>query len=145
MRLWHVDMLEYLPNPQIRGQWKECFEVRGAIIKHGYPKHSLVNCVLDYPIEQFKAYTRLVYNEIIKRNKSGRMNYNIKKSKLDQMLNWQCDKFDSDNKTLILFEGWHDIEYLKICSYNLLEKYRRSAIDKREWETLYEFIKTIIS
>ena len=27
MRLWHKDLIKYLPTKQLRGQWRECFLV----------------------------------------------------------------------------------------------------------------------
>ena len=50
MRLWHKDLIPYLPKEQLVSQWRECSSIAGAIIKNGTPNHGLVNYVLDYPI-----------------------------------------------------------------------------------------------
>jgi hypothetical protein len=46
----------------------------------------------------------------------------------------------------ILFDGWHNREYLRICYANLLEKHNgigKSRITDEEWQRLCEGYKAI--
>jgi uncharacterized protein (TIGR02328 family) len=67
MRLWHKDLLPYLDDFHIVSQYRELLAIKRAIDKNGTPNHRLVNKVLDYSIEHFKAYALLVKLELVKK------------------------------------------------------------------------------
>ena len=48
MRLWHKDLIAFLPRKQLLGQWRECCAIARNIAVNGTPNHVLVNKVLDY-------------------------------------------------------------------------------------------------
>ena len=64
MRLWHKDLIPFLPRMQILGQWRECCLIAKSISENGTPNHILVNKIMDYPIEHFYRYTSDISDEI---------------------------------------------------------------------------------
>lgn len=129
MRLWHKDSIDVLPRQQLIGQWRECCAIARNIALNGTPNHLLVNRVLDYPIEHFITYSRLIYDEMIKRGYRCRFNnFEV----------W-AGKFADVSRTINysdLFYGWHDIRYLNQCYFNLQEKFDCGGIGLIEWETI---------
>lgn len=64
MRLWHQDLIKYLPRQQLLGQHRECCALRGA----GWGrKHSVVNYVFNYSPNRLIAYHHLIMEEIERR------------------------------------------------------------------------------
>ena len=61
MRLWHQDLISKLPRQQLLGQHRECCALRG----NGWgKKHSVVNYVFEYPMENLIAYHFLIMQEM---------------------------------------------------------------------------------
>lgn len=114
MRLWHVDLIPYLPKSQLLAQWREL----NSIFKK-QDKHILINYIYDYDIEYLYSYTQKVLDEMYKRN------FTIKKwtnfNKYFQML--------PDSAPVNLRFTEHNSDYLTICYYNLMEKYLRGQQD----------------
>ena len=123
MRLWHKELIPYLPRQQLLGQWRECCAIKRNIEKNGTPNHVLVNKVMQYPPEHFNGYAYLVYNEITDRGYSA---------------TWE--RFAEEPLILAeereLFDGWHNDRYLRQCLYNLQEKADCGAIPVEEWERI---------
>lgn len=114
MRLWHYKLIPFLPKSQLVAQWREL----NAIFSK-QTNHILINYIYDYPKSYLYNYTQLVINELKKRN------YNIRK--WDNFLSYFQDAPKDINKNEIFKK--HDDEYLKICCYNLKEKYLRGQAD----------------
>ena len=126
MRLWHYKLIPVLPRQQLLGQWRECCLIAKEISEKGTPNHILVNPIIDYPVEEFLAYTNLISDEMINRGyKADIMNFRNKLC--EPVLSWSTHMKDD------LFPGWHTDEYLKQCYYNLEEKYDRGGISDEEW------------
>lgn len=106
MRLWHYELIPYLPNKQLVSQWREL----NSIFKY-QNKHILINYVYGYEKEFLWWYTRLVIDELEKRH------YKIK--------SWQnYNEYFKDTKpTKNIYFDEHDLLYLDICYYNLYEKF----------------------
>lgn len=67
MRLWHQELIPYLPDNQLKGQHRECCALRGM----GWgKKHRTVDYVFTYRIEYLIAYHHLIINELLNRNKN---------------------------------------------------------------------------
>ena len=66
MRLWHVELIPYLPSKQLTGQWRELLAIKGAINKNGSPNHGLVNKIMWCEIDVFKKYVDIIYQESLK-------------------------------------------------------------------------------
>lgn len=109
MRLWHVDLIPYLPSTQLLAQWREL----NSIFKKE-PKHILINYIYNYPKEYLLHYSLKVKNEMVARG------FKIK--------SWEnYDKYFSDtiNMEKPLRYPEHNFDYLQQCFYNLQEKYQR--------------------
>ena len=127
MRLWHIDLIPYLPKSQLLAQWREL----NSIFKK-QDNHILINYIYNYDKKYLKFYADMVIFEMWKRD------YNIK-----SMNNY--DEYFKQVKTHhIMYEfKEHDDEYLTICYYNLKEKYLRGQNDFTDdvWNKLDEFYK----
>ena len=123
MRLWHKDLIKVLPRQQLLSQWRECCCIAKLIRDKGTPNHLLVNKILDYPISHFHYYANLVAEEMEKRG------YKCNYSRFDKYLHLESNDCTFDK----LFNGWHNVRYLKQCFYNLQEKYDCGGISVEEW------------
>lgn len=130
MRLWHKNLISALPREQLVAQWRECSAIAGGIQKNGTPNHILVNKVLDYDFDHFITYSKLIRDEMTRRN------YRTMNSVWDKIVMLKPDW--KEINTAILYDGWMDNEYLNICYYNLLEKYRCGGIAEEDWKKIEE-------
>ena len=119
MRLWHYELISYLPNSQLLAQWREL----NSIFKK-QDKHILINYIYEYPKEDLWAYSMIVFEEMYKRG------YLIK---MDNFYNYFGSYFFA-RKDYKPFEKHHDFRYLQQCFYNLQEKYDRGQKDFSEAE-----------
>ena len=128
MRLWHIDLIPYLPNSQLIAQWREL----NSIFKK-QDKHILINYIYDYDKSYLLDYTTCVLNEMHKRSIAIRSfeNYN----------NYFNGVKQSDK---VLRYPEHNNDYLHICFNNLKEKYIRGqkGFTKEIFEKLYNFYLT---
>lgn len=126
MRLWHKDLIPYLPHQQLLGQWRECCLIAQTIDKRNTPNHIIVNRIMDYPLDHFLKYGGKVYQE--GRNRG----YDFDPAKFSAL-------FPNRMLTMVnvgddeLFSNWHNERYLKQCLYNLQEKYDCGGIPEEEW------------
>lgn len=126
MRLWHYELISYLPRLQLISQWRECCCIAKNITNNGTPNHLLVNKIMDYPIEHFIAYTTLVKQEMQKRG------YKCDTSRFTKWLEWDAFKILKNE----IFENWHNERYLIQCLFNLEEKYDCGGISQEEWDII---------
>lgn len=127
MRLWHEDLIKVLPDMQLKGQHRECCALRG---KGWGRKHSTVDYVFKYPIENLVVYHFAILAEIEERKLKFELDeqwknpcYRGKKSemhKLDEEVLYKlfmdCSLFQ--NK---IYEE-HNEEYMVDCIENLKGK-----------------------
>ena len=123
MRLWHKDLIPYLPRQQLRGQWRECCLIAKNIAEKGTPGHILVNRIMKYPPEHFNRYAGLVRDEMIRRG------YKCDFDRFMQYRTISQNQIDDDE----LFANWHNDDYLTQCFYNLQEKFCCGRISLEEW------------
>jgi len=124
MRLWHIDLIPYLPKKQLVAQWREL----NSIFKD-QPKHILINYIYNYNKSYLLNYTQAVIRELYNRN------YKIKSLE-------NYNKYFSINKSFGIERfAEHNYDYLEICFYNLKEKYIRGQKDFTEdgWKKLKTF------
>lgn len=114
MRLWHVDLISYLPKSQLIAQWREL----NSIFKK-QDKHILINYIYNYDISYLYCYTQHVLQEMRNRNIQIKKWTNF--NKYFQMV-------DEDVSTDLRFTE-HNNDYLTICYFNLMEKYIRGQKD----------------
>ncbi|WKT78961.1 pyrimidine dimer DNA glycosylase/endonuclease V [Lysinibacillus fusiformis] len=114
MRLWHVDLIAFLPKGQLLSQWRE---LNSIFAKED--KHILINYIYEYPKEDLFIYTEMVIGEMKKRG------YQIRT--FEKMNKYFEELGAVEEKTP--FKQHHNKEYLEICFYNLKEKYIRGQKD----------------
>lgn len=139
MRLWHIDLIPYLPNSQLIAQWREL----NSIFKK-QDKHILINYIYDYDKQQLLAYSNKVIHEMTKRH--------FKIKSLDNFKSYFNTAHYSDyfgEYVMFNYSGFerfkeHDNDYLHICFHNLKEKYIRGQKDftRKIFEKLYNFYLT---
>ena len=132
MRLWHKDLIKYLPRQQLIAQWRECCAICSNIARKGTPNHLLVNKILSSRGD-FYAYTHKVIDEMNNRN------YKISVDSLERFnIHFNNTKYAfEDNSTHFnIYPYWHNDRYLKQCLYNLQEKYDCGGISKDEWKVI---------
>lgn len=132
MRLWHKALIPYLPKQQLLGQWREL----NSIYKR-QNRHILINFIYDYDPVMLYYYSKLVINEMDKRN------YNIN---LDNFVEYFKNK-DINNVLFGLRDVEFDIDeiyrdkmndrYLKQNLYNLQEKYDCGGISEDDWNKIF--------
>lgn len=139
MRLWHKDLISFLPRLQLLSQWRECCCIAKNLAVDGTPNHLLVNKILDYPLCHFTSYTKMIMEEMLERgykiNKVASYNY-------DDNIDGASSKLDDYNicttvPTDVIYEEWHDNVYLVISLYNLYEKHLCGGISDEEWDKIY--------
>lgn len=137
MRLWHYQIIPYLPHQQLLSQWRECACIAKSIHDKGTPNHILVNKIMDYPISEFNDYCNIVLAEIVKRG------YNVSKASIQKLEDYVGFEVDSDKQYSYPFKTWHNIKYLGQCFHNLEEKYDCGAISREEWEMFCEGFRNV--
>lgn len=135
MRLWHYQLLPYLPELQFKGQLRELVAIMHDWRDKGKTNHLLINKVMEYPKADLYGY----FLEYV-------VNYEDRYGELPR----QTDEFRQFGKYQIKlepFENWHNKEYLRICMSNLFEKHKygigKSRISDEEWQTLLDGYKQI--
>ena len=145
MRLWHKDLIPYLPKMQLLGQWRELCCIGVNLANDHTPNHILVNPILDYSPEHFEYFCNMVIREMkvrkfeINEQTLKTLQQNIRAWRLylglelpfDYVGNWDMNLEDE------LFDDWHNNRYLRQCYYNLEEKYDRGGVPQDEWMRIF--------
>ena len=133
MRLWHKDLITYLPKQQLLAQWRECCAICSNWANKGTPNHLLVNKVMEYSPIEFVEYSMMVTEELEKRayeiSKKSKKNFGDNYNKLTHYYIYNNTK---------IFKYWHNERYLKQCLFNLQEKYDCGGIPENEWKMIEE-------
>ena len=121
MRLWHTKLIKALPDMHLKSQWRELSAIAGAIQKNGTPNHVLVNFVLDYDYDNFISYAYYIRQEMT--NRGIRTMNSVWEKIISLKSNYTILPIEEVYK-----EKMNDL-YLKICYYNLFEKYIYGMFD----------------
>lgn len=113
MRLWHIDVLPFLPRSQLLAQWRE---LNSIFAKED--KHVLINYIYEYDKRELKTYTDCVLAQMRSRG------YTIRT--FDKMERYFDGVEAASGKP---YAKHHNDDYLRICYYNLYEKYIRGQKD----------------
>lgn len=134
MRLWHKDLISFLPREQLVAQWRELSACAGNIKFNGTPNHILVNKIIKYPTNHFITYAAAVRAEMTRRG------YRT----MDSVWNKIIGIADDYNILPLdeIYIEWMDNTYLVICYYNLLEKYMCGGIAKDSWNKINEYVRS---
>ena len=138
VRLWHYELLPYLPELQFKGQLRELVAIMHDWRDKGKTNHLLINRVMEYPKDNlywyFCEYEGVYYRRYGKTLAEQAYDFG-------EFANWNIET----NKGL--FDGWHNKEYLRVCMANLYEKHvfgvGKSRITDEEWETLLDGYRQI--
>lgn len=116
MRLWHEDLICFLPRNQLLGQHRECCALRG---KGWGRKHATVNYVFNYSPFLLYKYHLMIMNEMTERG------YKVSKEWLDK--NYRGKSISPYSNLLEIatsrpIYNEHNDIYLKECLENLESK-----------------------
>lgn len=137
MRLWHKNLIQFLPRQQLISQWRECCAITGSIAKKGTSNHLLVNKVLSSRGD-FYAYCHQVIDALEKRG--YKVSSKSVKNCFDNILS-SNSIFETNATHFELFPNWHNARYLKQCLLNLQEKYDCGGITDAEWKPIEDKFK----
>ena len=133
MRLWHYELLPYLPKSQLLSQKRECDLIWKDLGKGKKTNHILINYIWEYEDYETELmfYYRMLYDEFVKRG--FKFNYH-KNSILVGIVDGYYHK---------PFKKHHDNKYLVQCFYNLQEKYDRGQkdFDRETYLKLENFVR----
>ena len=136
MRLWHRDLIPYLPRKQLIAQWRELCCICKNIATKRTPNHLLVNKVLTSRGD-FYAYSQTVINEMVKRGYKVNTDSIARFSHNFEIIKQMKDNPFADNSTHFnYYPYWHNDRYLRQCLYNLQEKYDCGGISDEEWQII---------
>lgn len=132
MRLWHTDILPYLPRTQLLAQWREL----NSIFKK-QDKHILINYIYSHDKGYLYDYSIMVIEQLKKRGYIIKSIRNFFHYFENYTNNISFQYFNDFGKTF----PEHDKEYMTICYWNLREKYLRGQKDftKEIWDALEQF------
>ena len=129
MRLWHYELLKYLPKSQLLSQKRECDAIWKELTEEDKPNHILINYIHEYTYDELFEYYSLLADEFERRGYT----FNYSKYIVE-------DYFRSSRP---VFEKHHTKQYLIQCFYNLQEKYVRGQKDftDEEYHALCDFVR----
>lgn len=136
MRLWHNDLLEVLPRQQLIAQLRECVALAKDIKEKGCVNHILVNPINSYPVSYFSKYCNNVICTMVKRG------FNVSKETINKLEDY-IDLYVSSDFYEDIYP-WQNKDYLKICYYNLYEKFLRNGISPDEWKLIKQKCRKIL-
>jgi uncharacterized protein (TIGR02328 family) len=138
MRIWHYQLLPYLPELQFKGQLRELVAIMRDWRDKGKTNHLLINKVMEYPKNDLTSYMWYYCEE-----HGRRYNLDCK----EKILNEFIDFADGGKFNPYPFKDWHNKEYLRVCMANLYEKHvfgvGKSRITDEEWHRLVDGYKQI--
>lgn len=131
MRIWHEQLLPYLPDRQFKGQLRELVAIMRVWRDTGTTNHLLINRVTEYEKTELSRYFLSYEVEYHKRYGKWLTKYS------PEFVHFA--ETDTSKRTYYS-DGWHDKEYLRICMANLYEKHKygigKSRITDDEWKIL---------
>ena len=138
MRLWHYELLPYLPDLQFKGQLRELIAIMHDWRDKGITNHLLINKVCFYPKSELSSYFqhyRTLYYKRYNKSISSKTNEEFIDFSISGLLGAP------------IYEGWHTKEYLRSNMANLWEKHAmgvgKSSITDEEWQRLVDGYKQI--
>lgn len=138
MRLWHYQLLPYLPDAQLKGQLRELVAIMHDWRDKGTTNHLLINRVMEYPKEellQYYLHFHMAYSHRFAKMPKG-----------DISLEFMLFAEPIPDALRPVYEGWHNRQYLRVCMANLYEKhYSRgtSRVSDEEWQRLLDGYRII--
>lgn len=130
MRLWHYELLPYLPKSQLLAQKSECDLIWKDIREGRKTNHVLINYIWKYA--EPDLHLSIYYSHLEKEFKRRGFKFNCSKNARV----WMGDKLPKP------FSYHQDNGYLMTCYFNLREKYMggQKDFDSSIFKELYEFV-----
>ena len=138
MRLWHYELLKFLPNQMLVSQWRECIAIKRQWEK-GTLKHRLVSYVKEHNKEYFMQYVAHIDIEMTMRKIKHQDKY------YNEILSFCEEDIDNEADYEEIPYPEHNNRYLKQCYYNLQEKADRGIITTEEWKKIEDFIESEVN
>lgn len=120
MRLWHQDLLPFLPRAQILGQHRECCALRGM----GWGRnHSTVDYVFTHSVKRLIDYHFLVLEEMKRRGYKPNRLWYCREYRGKNTMPWPSI-LTSERNSVVESKIYpeHDDAYLEECLANLTKK-----------------------
>ena len=140
MRLWHYELLPYLPDLQFKGQLRELVAIMRDWRDKGTTNHLLINKVMEFSPKELLYYFSIYEAEYLRR-------YGKTLDSYEEEFVVFCLWYKPSSYGSKCYDGWHNKEYLRVCMANLYEKHifgvGKSRITDEEWETLCRGYKNI--
>lgn len=127
-RLWHFATIPFIPNSQLRSQWRELVCIAKSIYEKGTPNHILVNKTMKFPLSDLNKYCNIVLAEMLRRG------YNVKADSIHKLETYINFTVDSEEQFSHPFQSWHNERYLLQNYYNLQEKWDCEGVSMEEWK-----------
>lgn len=141
MRLWHYQLLPYLPDAQLKGQLRELVAILHDWKARGGTNHLLINRVMEYPRSELLRYYlhfHMAYSKRLGKMPKGAIS-------LEFML--FADDAPMPDKLVPVYEDWHNRQYLRVCMANLYEKHvfglGASRLTGQDWQLLLDGYRII--
>ncbi len=143
IRIWHYQLLPYLPELQFKGQLRELVLMMRQWRDKGKTNHLLINRVMEYPKDELSQYFWQYSCEYYKRY-GKKLDQQIEEFNLFSLSTKKAYRpFEMTN----LFDGWHTKEYVRMNMSNLAEKHiygiGKSRITDEQWQRLLDGYKSI--
>lgn len=137
MRIWHYELLPYLPDLQFKGQYRELVAIMRDWRDKGATNHILINRVMEYGKNHLTSYFLMYAKE-----------YESRYGKSLETVAREFVAFASGEPFVAKpFDGWHNRDYLRVCVANIYEKYHfgigKSRPTDEEWKRLLAGYKEI--
>lgn len=137
MRLWHYELIEYLPDAQLIKQWEDLNKIFLRT-----PKNYLIDYIYEYPERDLYSYSYMVIKEMRKRNFSL--------LSINNFLKYFSIILNKDNNIKYVsepFKNHHTKRYLVQCFYRLQEIYDRTQdiFSSNDYRKIELFIKEKIN
>ena len=133
MRLWHYSLIPYLPDSQLKGQWRECSLISVSLKKNNTPNHILVNRITDYGIDDY--YTYCYFVEVEMNMRKFNITYKSKEKVYNSLFAFKRSDEPFELRVGVngpIFSGWHNKEYLRVCMANLYENTSKKSLSSQK-------------
>ena len=137
MRLWHKELLPFLPDAQFKGQLRELIAIMHDWRDKGATNHILINRVMEFSKSELSVYFASYCNKYYKRYGNFPKNYY---KYIREFSEFCCGEKSCLTEYTKFYNNWHNKEYLRVCMANLYEKHifgiGKSRITDEEWARL---------
>lgn len=138
MRLWHYDLIRYLPDKLLKHQFKDCCKIAKTIMYKGKIHDHKVEYIFHYHYRDFLMYCDEVRRELVSRGcyLDDKACEDIRKYVL-----YSKALFINDEDPAVhihpVFSVKHNCRYLMQCLYRIQELYDDYCITDEEYDRFW--------